>query len=138
MKPTRFVLFSIDDIAALREANKAGTFSYIFDESEIKALEDGTQNISLDLVIKARRVINEVTMKKTVAKTEFVERVELGNYVTWAEFRVLQAAHEAMVAKFFLVYKLLEKQGLISDEEVLALSQTIVKDEVKAKRRKKK
>jgi len=137
MKPTKFVIFSPADIEALAEASVHGTYSYAFSDEEITALKEGVKNISLDLVIKARRVINEVLMRKTIAKTEFVERSELAGYVSQAEFRVLQAALEAMTAKFFLVYTLLEKQGLISDKDILALSQVVVKNDVKLKKKKK-
>jgi len=137
MKPTKFVIFSPADIEALAEASVLGTYSYTFSEEEINALKEGVKNVSLDLVIKARRVINEVLMRKTVAKTEFVERTELAGYVSQAEFRVLQAHLEAMTAKFFLVYTLLEQQGLISEKDILALSQVVVKNDVKLKRKKK-
>lgn len=125
-----FEIFSPDEFERLVAANKHGGFSSSFTDTELGLLKSGI-GATLDLVLRARRVINEAQMKGLKYQSEFVERTELEGYVSRAEFRILQASFEDMMTKFFLTFRLLEDAKLVSEEKLLTkLSE--IEEEVKA------
>jgi hypothetical protein len=139
-KQVKFVVLSPEEISDLELANKSEDFLNAFSEKEINDLKSGN-NVSLSSVILAKKVIDQFRMKRIVASTEFVERVEMERYVSRIEFKVIQDALDNLILKFFLTFKLLEKSGLVSEEALMEISNeidSVISEEVKPKRGRKK
>jgi len=132
MAKTKFVVLTPDEYEKLVEANKVGGFRYSFTPAELVAIREGN-NVTLDLVMRAKHVINEATMKKLKYKSEFVERGELEGYVSRAEFLVLKATLDELMTKFFLTFKVLEKEKLVSEKKLIEMIGLLEKQGVKKK-----